>query len=145
MLLLALTSHLAAAKGGPSYLTSATISGGGLRNPVTVSISIPDTSYELVGIHVPTHDYFLAPPALADLEKTPMPYGVALHYDYGHYGGKQDKIAHYDGDRLLAFTNAVGVTDWYQASPALAGSLQTELFWPFAPLRASLAINIRDA
>ncbi len=90
----------------------------------------------MVGIHVPTHDYYLDPPALAGLEKTPMPYEVELHYDYGRYGGKQDKLARYDGDRLLAFTNAVGVTDWYEASPDLAGSLRTELFWAFAPADA---------
>jgi hypothetical protein len=130
ILLCLATFAVAHAKGGPSALRGATLSGGGLPEPVTTSISIPDQSYELRTLHSPANDLFADPFELFVLYQTAMPYEVILHYDYERWGGEQDKPGVYDGDRLIYFP---GPGTWYEASPRLARYLREEIFWGMAP------------
>jgi hypothetical protein len=126
------TFGIAAAKGGPSYLRSATISGGGLSSPATTGISIPDQSYEMLPLHAPANGLVATPFELFTLQQTPMTYEVVLHYDYERYGGERDHVGFYDGERLLYFPNSTG-GDWYEASPRLGRILRDEVFWGLVP------------
>lgn len=130
LLLMLGTFGIVNAKGGPSYLEGATLSGGSLPHPVSTGISIPDNGYEMRALHAPTNGLFASPFDLFVLYQTPMPYKLVLHYDYERYGGPQDKTGLYDGERLIYFP---GPGTWYEASPRLAKALREEIRWGFAP------------
>ena len=132
LLLCLATFGLAGAKGGPSYLRSATISGGDLPSPVTTGISIPDQSYEMRALHAPANGIFADPFELFILTRTAMPYEVALHYDYERWGGETNRIGLYDGQRLLYFPGG----EWYETSPRLSRILRNEIFWGLVPENA---------
>ena len=124
---------LTSAKGGPSYLEGATLSGGGLPHAVSTGISIPDASYEMRPLHAPANGLIANPFDLFVLYQTKMPYEVVLHYNYPRYGGPQDRAGLYDGDRLIYFP---GPGTWYETSPRLAKALRAEIFWGLAPADA---------
>jgi hypothetical protein len=116
-----------------SFLESVTISGSDLPQPVATQVSIPDHSYEMSGLFVPSHGYLLEPRTFLRLSQADLRYEVVLHYDYRRWGDTEDRHALYDGDGLLYFPET---GDWYEASPELGRVLRTELFWGLVPAGA---------
>jgi hypothetical protein len=101
---------------GSSAIVAATVEGGELTLPVTTPIALPANLDDM---------FELAPPA--DADPAVLPFHLTLHYDFGaEYGGKHDRVGHYDGAFTMHFPQAMVVNGnewapgWYTAVDELA-------------------------
>lgn len=131
IVLTAAFAGVAEAKGGPSYLTGGTVSGGDIPAPASFNLTLPDNRYPVRALHAPANGIVLPQPQLQALEAKALPYEVVLHYDYQRYGGQRDWVARFDGEDLLYFAKPLNSIDagWYRATPALV----EELRWARVP------------
>ena len=115
---------IAAAK-GDSYVDGATLSGGPLAGPITVSFTLPD-SYD---------DMSEAAPSSAQAAGVPAGwYDITFHYDFNETGhGRRTWQGKYDGVDSLYFPEDMVVgsgtwaSGWYRANPMLADELHRAL------------------